>query len=205
MKTREKILETALRLFNAQGTDTVTVRHIAAEMGISHGNLCYHFPSTDTIIEALYQQLVQALNTQIQQPAAEANFDMKTALAMSNHSMEILQRYRFLMLDFVRIMRRIPAIRAHFQALMQLRRVQFRAMLDALAAQGLLQPEPVPGQFDRLIDQMSLIGDFWISSAEILYQGDPADELAHYQQLLTSLIVPYLTPKGREEWQKIHI
>jgi AcrR family transcriptional regulator len=196
VKTREKILATALTLFNAHGTDAVTVRHIAAEMGISHGNLCYHFPSTDTIIAALYQQLVAELNAQIQAPAPEAAFSLQTAVAMSHHSMACLQRYRFLMLDFVRIMRRMPEIRAHFRALMGLRKGQFRAMFAALQAQGQLLPEPLPGQYDRLIEHMSMLGDFWISSAEILYTGPAERELAHYEGLLGSLIVPYLTPAG---------
>ena len=40
MTTKEKIIDTALQLFNKQGIDPVTTRHIAKEMNISHGNLC---------------------------------------------------------------------------------------------------------------------------------------------------------------------
>ena len=57
MDTKSRILETALALYNEQGIQSVTNRHIAAEMGISPGNLHYHFRHTDDIIVALYEAL----------------------------------------------------------------------------------------------------------------------------------------------------
>ncbi|HEY8401633.1 MAG TPA: TetR/AcrR family transcriptional regulator, partial [Cytophagaceae bacterium] len=65
MTTKEKILNTALLLFNKEGIEDITVRDIAKAMGISHGNLCYHYPNKEVIIETLYQQLVDELNKEL--------------------------------------------------------------------------------------------------------------------------------------------
>ena len=52
--TKEIIINTALKLFNTEGLSKVTLRTIANKMGISQGNLNYHFKKRDDIIEALY-------------------------------------------------------------------------------------------------------------------------------------------------------
>lgn len=50
---RDEILNTALKLFNEQGSANVSTRHIAEAMGISPGNLYYYFPHKEAIIHAI--------------------------------------------------------------------------------------------------------------------------------------------------------
>lgn len=55
-KTRDRIIEASLELFNAQGERNVTTNHIAAHLGISPGNLYYHFPNKQAIVAELFGQ-----------------------------------------------------------------------------------------------------------------------------------------------------
>lgn len=61
LKTRERILATSLQLFNGQGERQVTTNHLAAAMGMSPGNLYYHFKNKDAIIHALFTRYAERM------------------------------------------------------------------------------------------------------------------------------------------------
>jgi AcrR family transcriptional regulator len=56
LPTREVILDTAERLFAARGVDGVAVRDLAADMGITASSLYNHFPSKQTLYEAVVER-----------------------------------------------------------------------------------------------------------------------------------------------------
>lgn len=61
MMTRDRILETALDLFNQEGLARISTNRIAFEIGISPGNLYYHFKSKTLLVEALFRRLEASL------------------------------------------------------------------------------------------------------------------------------------------------
>lgn len=59
-RTRDRVLSTALELFNEGGTASVSTNHVAAAAEISPGNLYYWFADKDEIVRELYARFVAA-------------------------------------------------------------------------------------------------------------------------------------------------
>ena len=57
LSTKEKILNASIRLFNENGLANVRLQQIASEIGISVGNLAYHFRNKEAILEAVAENL----------------------------------------------------------------------------------------------------------------------------------------------------
>src|SRR5687768_12674971 len=61
-RTAERILEVTLALFNRFGAPNVSTTLIAAELGISPGNLYYHYPAKDELLGALFDRYTQHMH-----------------------------------------------------------------------------------------------------------------------------------------------
>jgi len=203
MTTKQRILHTSLQLFNEHGIDAVTVRHIAKELGMSHGNLCYHFPNTDAIAETLYEQLISELNAVIDDPSSLNAINLQTLNRLTAFVFEKLYKYKFLMQDFISLMRRIPNLKQKHRELIRSRRFFFKAGIEAGIQAGFLKPEMIEGQYENFFNQLFIIGDFWLVSAEILFEGKEEDKLPTYLNIAFTLIVPYLTDKGLAEYREL--
>ncbi len=57
MKTKDRILNGALELFNAHGATEVTTNDIARELKMSPGNLYFHYKNKEQIIREIFKKL----------------------------------------------------------------------------------------------------------------------------------------------------
>jgi AcrR family transcriptional regulator len=56
-KTKDKIIQTSLELFNNASVSAVTTNHIAKELNISPGNLYFHFRNKEEIIRQIFKNM----------------------------------------------------------------------------------------------------------------------------------------------------
>lgn len=205
-KTKERILEKALELLNEQGVAQVRIRSIGDQLNMSPGNLSYHYANVDVIVEALYFRLVEELDTLISESMQLANtqgIDLSFIYRSIEQTFAIFQRYKFLMLDFADIMRRHEPLKKHFRELAKVRQSQFLPLIAALQAGGWVEAERYPGQFKDWIEQASLIGDYWMASAEIMLDGDSDYKREHYVRLFFATLAPHLTARGLAVYQQL--
>ena len=96
-RTAERILEVTLALFNRFGEPNVSTTLISAELGISPGNLYYHYPAKDELINRLFDRYRAALDDLL--GAAGGVEDVEGAWFFFHTLFELIWQYRFLYRD----------------------------------------------------------------------------------------------------------
>ncbi|MCF6269198.1 MAG: TetR/AcrR family transcriptional regulator [Melioribacteraceae bacterium] len=202
IKTKEKILNSSLKLFNKYGLAKVTLRTIAKEVGISQGNLNYHFKKRDEIIEALYFQLVKNIDkSMVEIKPKEIN--LKLLLDLIKSIMVYFYTYRFFLLDFVQIIKENKVIKKHYLELSELRENQFLEMITILKVKKIMWEEKLPNEHNYLCKRLQILSDFWISSAEIESTQISIKTISKYSDIIIQEIYPYLTAKGKKEFHSL--
>ncbi len=200
MNRKELILEKSLSLFNEKGIENVSAKIIAADLGISDGNLRYHYRTKEDIIYALYQSLLEEVKVDLV-PLQEEEINLKSIIHSITMALSTLHRYKFLMIDIVGIMRKFPTIQENYNSLYEPRKAHFKILLEECINKGILKNEDFPNQYDYFILQFYTLTDFWISESEILYQENNGYGVSFHINLILSFIVPYLTEEGLGEFK----
>lgn len=198
MNTKEKILAQSKDSFNKNGVQKTTLRQIASALGMSQGNLNYHFKTKQDIIEQLYFDLVGELDKEME-VMTQSFSSLFTLYSSSEITMRIFYDYRFLLRDLYLIFRESQVIKEHYIKLQELRKRQFTLLFDSMIQESVLRPEELINEYDRLYERMMIVGDNWINTAE-LFSIEIKEPVAHYRGLLFEMIYPYLTEKGKEEY-----
>lgn len=194
MDTRASILKTALELYNSQGVNAITSRHIAAKMGISPGNLHYHFRQTDEIIKTLYEYLAADFDALVSELESVNPVSLDTLRDFSIRSLELGYKYRFIFLHFVEISLRVPAIRKDYYALTQRRAKEFFAIFGQLKEEGIFRTDLPESIWEALVTQIFIMGDFWLSNNELTGKLRGSNAIKHYSKIFSGMFYPYLTP-----------
>ena len=195
-RTRERILETALVLFNGVGEPNVTTADIADEMEISPGNLYYHFHNKDNIIVELFAGFERRLDGLLTFPG-ERNAGVEDLWFLLHLLFEAMWDHRFLFRDLDEILSRNLKLASRFARIMRRGSRTMIELCRSLVATGAMDASEQ--EIAALADNVALVATYWISyqkisSGERAAQAVSLDRAA-YQVL--SLIAPFLRGNAR--------
>jgi AcrR family transcriptional regulator len=159
-RTRERILETALSLFNAAGEPHVTTADIADEMNISPGNLYYHFRNKDEIIGELVTQFDDGLRPLLAGPSRNAA-NVEDLWLFVHVLFERMWEYRFLFRDLDEITSRDVKLAARFAALIS--RKQSALMELCLGLRAVDALIATDDEIDALASNAVMLTTYWMS------------------------------------------
>jgi AcrR family transcriptional regulator len=195
-RTRERILELSLRLFNEFGEPNITTSVIADELNISPGNLYYHFHGKDEIVETIFaafeREIEDRLAAPVRRPATVEDIWLFLHLLF-----EGIWRYRFLYRDLNDLLSRNRLLEVHFKRLLEHKARTARALCAGLVAQGQMRASAT--EIDALATNMALMATYWLSFE---YVRDPrhlkeSEVLARGVYQVMAMVAPYLEGAAR--------
>ena len=195
MKTKILIKETSRGLFNERGIMNVTLRDVAAQMNKSYGNITYHFPTKESLLQALFDDLHTAL-VAFQAPTPDTNL-MAYILSLPGPNFDVTIRYLFLTVDLVEIKRNYPAFFSRVSTFRNSRKVKWFQLLSLLRQQGYFNSHVQDKDLEYI---MFLSG----SVRTAYFQTTEPDRYkrSDFIQLVNRFLKPYLSASGIAEYDK---
>jgi AcrR family transcriptional regulator len=199
-RTAERILEVTLDLFNRFGEPNVSTTLISAELNISPGNLYYHYPAKDELINSLFGRYEKSLNELLH--AADNVRNVEDAWLFFHMLFELIWQDRFLYRDLNDLLSKNRKLEMHFQFVLKNKSRAVAAVLDGLTRGSAMR---IDGRdAEPVATAMVVVLTYWLSYE---YVRDPRKALepesaglalargAHH---VLSLLLPYLEPASRE-------
>ncbi|AOY87625.1 TetR family transcriptional regulator [Marinobacter salinus] len=197
IKTRDRILNTSLMLFNSVGEPNVTTLLISDELDISPGNLYYHFKSKGDIVEELFERFEEEMLDLLTVPEdAEISLDQKGFFL--HMLFESVSRYRFIYQDLVNVLSRYNQLQTRFRRILKKKTTAFRTICESFRRQGMMEIEPE--QLQSLCEQLTLTACYWSSFDTLshLHDRESVDPGKGVYQMM-HLVIPFLGIEEQEE------
>jgi AcrR family transcriptional regulator len=201
-RTRERIIETALHLFNDFGEPGVTTAAISDEMGISPGNLYYHFHSKDEIVEALFGSFRAEIEQTLAVPGSGAQH-VEDIWLFLHLVFEAIWKYRFLYRDINDLLSRNRLLETQFKLILAHKVKTAAQICEGLVLTGEMQANK--SEIQTLAVNMTVIATYWLSFEFVRNPRAVIDghALARGAFHVMSLAAPFLTGHSRELFDRL--
>ena len=200
-RTAQRILETTLALFNRYGEPNVSTTLISAELKISPGNLYYHYPAKEELVNTLVGRYEVALADTLQRagPASDAG----GAWQLVPDLLRLGWDYRFIFRDLNDLLTRNRQLETRCQAALALQQVAVRERVTWLCE---VDGTPLePDAAEALSTSVLVLLTYWLSFEYVrdprhALEPDNADNAVRRgTRQVMALLWPYLSPAHRQQ------
>lgn len=198
-KTRQNIIQTAIRLFNERGVINVRIRDIADEMKISPGNVTYHYKTKQELMDSTYRYMIKtleemAVGNQFMNPT-------KDHLHVAKGYLEHISAFRFFYQDTLEIIRSYPELAKLHQEQVAQEKSIIRNLMFMSVGKGDLIAEPFEGLYESLAHSIWMTLHFWLTQQII--RGKENNDLEKGLMTIANLIYPFATEKGKKIFKRM--
>jgi AcrR family transcriptional regulator len=189
---REQILQAAYHVALRAGVDGVTVRAVAAEAGLSHGLVLFHFGRKGQLVAALLDRVLSTtalLTVSEDLPVhSDAPDRLRVHLRQELEQLQRSPRDLRLFFEYWAIGTREPGIRKKIGAALE----RYRTALSAFAQDAL---QAAPQRVDVTADGLSAVAVSLISGGAVQWMVDPeAFDIDGYLDTVKNIMEQLLAP-----------
>ena len=194
--TKGRILTAAAQLFEQQGYRSVSMRAIAAQLGISVGNLTYHFPHKQDIATALAEQeLKTIILPEDATLAALVGYLRRMLISLVDHAR---------MFDDPLLFEDLPGQQQENAARIHRLQQNLERLFTQLRQQGIFRPELDGQTLQDVIDLIMFSHVGWQQRVAVSRQT-PAKAVDDMMRIQWLALRPYLTEEGCAELEALAV
>ena len=202
MKTRDKIIQASIELFNEHGERTITTNHIAAHLGISPGNLYYHFRNKQDIIQSIFKQYEAHLETSFQ-PYVDHKIDAAMLVTYFDAMFYALWKFRFFYANLTDILSQDDVLKEKYLNVQKMVHMRASRIIEQLTEDKVIElsAEDIP----QLADTMKLVLSSWISYKLAQSTDTTVTKACLYEGVLRVLMLTkaYATSDSSDAFSKL--
>ncbi|NVK25041.1 MAG: TetR/AcrR family transcriptional regulator [Gammaproteobacteria bacterium] len=197
MKTKDRIIEASIELFNSQGERNVTTNHIASHLNISPGNLYYHFRNKEEIIRHIFTKYADHMQVSFE-PVKPSQDAIKILTNYLDAVFSALYHFNFLYDNLPVIMARDPELRVQYLQIHDKMMEKIHHLIVSLQVAGVINMDN--SDIDDLANIIKQQVTFWISYSKTSSEDSEITEQLLYKGLMKVLLLfkPYVTAEYKD-------
>jgi len=192
-QTKNNILQKAVELFNENGTATISMNALAEALGISAGNLQYHYRNKEDVIRAILEQMFSEFDV-IYQPA-EGQFTLDTLRQLMRLNFGIIWKYRFFYRELTALLRNDKNLAKRYREIQEQRIIEQENLIKRLAGEGVVRSDLHPDELRKVVSIGWVLGNTWLSYAESMGHKINEAALTEAVEIMVQHYKPYLESK----------
>lgn len=191
-ETQKSILDKAIELFNQHGSSNISANRVAAECGISKGNLYYHFKNKEAIVAVIYDRMAAEIRDDWSDDLADPTADHMREMFVRQLSM--IWRHRFFYRELMALLAADDALRARFSQDRGQRSEMVLEFFKALIRNDVLLGPNNPQTLESLVTLSWILSDNWINYITVDPRNVYPEFIRDGYELIIDLFRPYLSP-----------
>ena len=189
-QTKSNILQKAIELFNESGTASISMNALAEALGISAGNLQYHYKSKEDVIRAILEKMFGEFDV-IYQPT-EGQFTLDTLRQLRRLNFRIIWKYHFFYRELTALLRNDKNLAKRYREIQEIRLQEQQELFRRLIAAGVVRRDLSDEELKNVTLIGWVLGNTWLSFLESTGQKINSAAMEQAVEIMVQHFKPYL-------------